>query len=135
MQRIKQLVLLAGLMFLGSASHAQAPEWLFREFLDDWNAPGQGLEEFLNVTCQPSDLDGIQLIGVQKGHGEVLHLHVYCRHDKDASVHYKVSRPTEARGQVDANVQKYLGHAKVRIGPFWFGAENEDGFFLIEKLR
>jgi hypothetical protein len=133
---MKQMAAAAGLVAMVLASRAHATEWLFKEFLDKWNAPGQSVEEFINNDCQPAGLDGIQLIGIQKGHGEVLHLHVYCRHDRSTTARYQVTRPTEPRGMIDSNVKAYLSNPRVRIGPFWFGAEpGVDGFFLIEKVR
>ena len=125
-----------GLAVAALASQALASGWLSKEFMDDWNTADQGVEHFLNVECRPSGLDGIQMIGIQKGHSEVLHLHIYCRPDGDRTVQYRVTRPTESKGKIDANVRSFLDKANVRIGPFWFGAdENVDGFYLVEKTR
>jgi len=110
-------------------------DWLMREFNDTWDAPGSGVQEFLNRDCRPSGLDGIQLIGVQSGHDDIYHVHVYCRHDNAAGVHYAVSLvPVTPRGAVDQTVRSVLDRPNVRLGPFYFGQHGkDDGFLLIEK--
>lgn len=126
---------LASMLGLGLAAQAAAPEWLTKEFINSWNSPGQSLEEYLNNQCQPSGLDGIQLLTVQKGHDSAHNVHLYCRHDKSAA-RYQVTMSTFPFGQVDKAVQALLANPNVRIGPFYFGKQGEpDGFLLVEKIK
>jgi hypothetical protein len=114
-------------------------EWLSKEFRGNWNSPGQGAEEFLNTDCRPSGLDGIQMLGIQNGHQSPYNLHLSCRHDRNASVHYTVRMIDVPRGLVDAAVKPFLDNSNVRIGPFYFGKvdgpDGVDGFLLIEKTK
>jgi hypothetical protein len=133
---MKTLKWAAGLMAVTLTSQAATPEWLFKEFVNSWNTPGQGLEEFLNIECRPAGLDGIQTLAVQKGHNSAYNVHVYCRRDGSAAARYRVTMTTFSFGQVDDAARTLLVNANVRIGPFYFGKDGEpDGFLLIEKIH
>lgn len=88
------------------SSGQQNPTWL-TIVISAPVAPSQGIESFINLstesfindTCQPSGLDGIQVLSVQTGHNEVFHLHVYCRQDNAASAHYKVTMVSRSKPQ------------------------------------
>lgn len=91
---------------------------------------------FLNDACQPSDLDGIQVLSVQTGHNEVFHLHVFCRQDKAASTRYKVTMLSVPNHLVDQTAKAVLGKPKIRLGPLYLGATGEpDAILLIEKMQ
>jgi hypothetical protein len=93
-------------------------------------------ESFINDTCQPSELDGIQVLSVQIGHNEVFHLHVYCRQDNAAAAHYKVTMVPVPNHTVNETAKLLLGKAKMRVGPLYLGATGEpDSILLIEKAR
>jgi hypothetical protein len=95
-----------------------------------------GTGSFLNDTCQPSALDGLQFLSVQTGHNEVFHLHVYCRQDKAASARYKVTMLPVPNHKVDETAKAVLGKPKVRLGPLYLGATGEpDAILLIEKTQ
>lgn len=133
---MKHIAVATCMLGLGWVAQAATPEWLTKEFINSWNSPGQGLEEYLNTQCQPSGLDGIQLLAVQKGHDSAHNVHLFCRQDKSATARYKVTMTTFAFGQVDKAVQALLANPNVRIGPFYFGKQGEeDGFLLVEKIK
>src|SRR6516165_11025022 len=67
-----------------SASSQQRSTWINQEITDPARVPIQKVDEFINQTCQPSNLDGIQILGVQNGHDDSIKLHVYCRQDNAA---------------------------------------------------
>ena len=114
----------------------QTATWIQKEFSDPSGVPAQAVESYINDQCQPSGLDGIQLLAVQKGPGEAQHLHVYCRRDNASSTHYKVTLAAIKNRKVDGAVTPVLERTNVRIGPFFFGKEGEDdGFLLVEKTR
>jgi len=121
-------------LFFCTAAFAAGSPWLAREFTDDWNAPGTGIEAFLNGECRPSGLDGIQTFAVQKGHGSEFHVHIYCRRDKAASATYHVSMVPVDRTNLDSVAQSWAIKPRVRLGPFHFGREGEsDGLLVIER--
>jgi hypothetical protein len=137
MNRLKVAALALG---IAAAAAAQArTEWLTKEFKDNWDAPGQGAEEFLNGQCQPSGFDGIQVFAVQKGHGSTFNLHLSCRVDKRSKTHYTVRMIDVPRGKLDSVFVPYLDNPNARIGPFYFGKvdapDGTDGLILIEKTR
>jgi hypothetical protein len=120
-----------------------APTWL-TIVISAPVAPSQGIESFIgpstesfiNDTCQPSGLDGIQVLSVQTGHNEVFHLHVYCRQDKAASAHYKVTMVPVPDHKVDDTAKTMLGKPSFRVGPLYLGATGEpDAIVLIEKTQ
>jgi len=132
---MRPTILAMGLLGLAAATSAATPEWLEKEFTNSWDAPDQGLESFLNQTCQPSGLDGIQLLAVQDGHGRPYHVHVYCRADK-AAVRYRVTMPRAATGELFAAIRTQAAQPDKRVGPFFLGNEGElNGFLLIERLH
>lgn len=93
-------------------------------------------ENFINDTCQPSDLNGIQVLSVQTGHNEVFHLHVYCRLDKTPSAHYKVTMLAVPNHKVDETARTVFGKPNVRIGPLYLGSTGQpDAILLIEKTQ
>lgn len=93
-------------------------------------------EHFLNDTCRPSGLEGIQLLSVQTGHDEVFHLHIYCRQDMAASADYKVSMISVPDHKVDATTKAVLAKPNLHIGPLFLGATGEpDAIVLIEKAQ
>jgi hypothetical protein len=95
-----------------------------------------GAESFINDTCQPSGLDGIQVLSVQTGHNEVFHLHVYCRQDKAVSTHYKVSMVPVPDHKVDETAKTLIGRLNVRVGPLYLGPTDQpDALILIEKTQ
>jgi len=119
-----------------SASSQQRSTWINQEITDPARVPIQKVDEFINQTCQPSNLDGIQILGVQNGHDDSIKLHVYCRQDNAASAHYIVTTVRIPNRKVDETVVPILKSPKVRIGPFYFGQNGaEDAFLLIEKTR
>ena len=137
---MKQLTRAVCMISLAVATAAQAHgEWLIKEFKDNWNAPGQGAEEFLNEQCQPSGLDGIQVFAVQEGHGSTFNLHLSCRVDKRAKTHYSVKMIDVPRGKLESVFMPYLDKPNVRIGPFYFGKvdapDGTDGIIIIEKSQ
>jgi len=118
-----------------ATGQSKAP-WIEKEFSDPIIVPLQSIESYINETCQPSGLDGTQLLGVQTGNGSEHHLHVYCRQDKDTSARYKVTLPVSENGNPFKTVEALLENPKVRIGPFYFGKERaQDSFLLIEKTQ
>ncbi len=124
------------LLSLTTAAQAASPPWLDREFTDSWDAPGKGLETFLNEECQPSGLDGIQLMAVQDGHGRPYHVHVYCRQDKSTSARYRVTMPKALKGGVLQTIRERAGEPNLRVGPFFLGnADEPNGVLMIERLR
>ena len=137
MNKLMQAVCIIGIVTT-SAAQARA-EWLSKEFKDNWNAPGQGAEEFLNEQCQPSGLDGIQVFAVQNGHGSTYNLHLSCRADKRAKTHYTVKMIDVPRGKLETIFMPYLDKPNVRIGPFYFGKVDSpdvaDGIMIIEKTK
>lgn len=93
-------------------------------------------ESFLNDTCEPSGLDGIQILSVQTGHNEVFHLHVYCRKDKATSAHYKVTMVSVPNHKVDATAKTVFGKPNLRVGPLYLGPTGEpDAIVVIEKTQ
>jgi hypothetical protein len=131
---MNRVILAMGLLGVATVASA-APEWLDKEFTNNWDAPDQGLESFLNQTCQPSGLDGIQMLAVQDGHGRPYHVHVYCRQDK-AGARYRVSMPRAPTSELFAQMRAQAAQPDRRIGPFFLGNEGEpNGFLLIERLR
>jgi metallo-beta-lactamase class B len=126
---------MASVVVLVATADAATGQWLFREFSNTWNAPGHGVEEFLNDECQPSSLEGIQLLAVQKDHGSPFNLHVYCRPDGSTTARYQVTMSVFPRGTVDDAARAVLGREHTRVGPFRFGDEGEgDGFLLIAAV-
>lgn len=117
------------------ASSQQNPAWLTKEFSGK-SLSVENVESFLNNTCQTSGLDGIQLLAVQGGHNQVFNLHVYCRQDKAASAHYKITMAPIPNRNPDAAVNAVLTNPNVRVGPFYFGKDGEpDAFVLVEKTK
>ena len=115
---------------------AGAPEWLEQEFSTGWNVPGNSVEDFLNMECQPSALDGIQMFAIQTGHDSPWNLHVYCRHDRSGSVRYRVTMVEFPKAQFGAIVHQALDRTAVRIGPFRFGDRGQgDGLLLVEQIN
>jgi hypothetical protein len=126
---------ISGFLVPFMATAATGPEWVFREFINQWNAPENSMEGFLNNECRPAALDGIQVFAVQKGHGGTFNLHVYCRADHAADAAYRVSMPTVEMGKIDTLVQGLVSNPHLRVGPFHFGDDGQrDGILLIEKL-
>ena len=134
MRKIAQTIALFLVGMNGILSTSQEkPEWLFKEFSQD-PVPVADAENFLNQTCQTSGMDGIQLLAVQPGHGETMHLHIYCRSDKAASGHYKVAMIPVSDRNPDKAIKPYLARRNVKVGPFYFGKGDEpDGVLIIEK--
>jgi len=118
------------------ASSQQRSTWIHQEITDPTGVPIQKMDEFINQTCRPSKLDGIQILGVQNGHDDSIKLHVYCRQDNAASAHYIVTMVSIPNRKVDETVVPIVKNPKVRIGPFYFGQSGaDDAFLLIEKTR
>ena len=92
------------------------------------------VEAYLNQTCQTSGLDGLQFLAVQNGHNNAQNLHVYCRPDKAARVHYKVTSVPIPDRNPDKAVKPFLGDPTVRIGPFYFGNDGEPDAVLIVQI-
>jgi hypothetical protein len=112
------------------------PGWFTNEFSDPAGVSVEKVDALINKTCQPSGLDGIQILAVQRGHNEVMNLHIYCRQDKAANVQYKASMVLIPNRNPDAAISKVLANPKVRIGPFYFGKDGEvDAFLVIEKVK
>ena len=136
MSSTTRIALVMGLT-LAAAGGAQAKsKWLNKEFFDAAAAPLQTVEAYLNETCRPSGLDGIQLLGVQPGHGVAYHLHVYCRADGAKAV-YRVRMAPIAPNDFDPRVMAVVvDNPRVRVGPFYFGLPGEsDGFLVVEKTK
>jgi hypothetical protein len=126
-----------------SGQQTPTPAWL-NIVISAPVVPNQGVEgfidlsteSFINDTCQPSGLDGIQVLSVQTGHNEVFHLHVYCRQDKATSTHYKVAMVPVPNHKVDETAKTVLGRPNFRVGPLYLGATGEaDAILLIEKTQ
>ena len=112
-----------------------AAGWIAKEFADPAGVPIQSVDSFINDTCQPSGVDGIQILSLQKGHNELMNLHIYCRQDKVSSVHYKVTMNPIPDRKLGAAVNPVAGKPNVRIGAFYFGKDGDpDAFLVIEKL-
>lgn len=121
------------LLLNANLSGQTKPAWISKEYVDPAGVPLQSIESFLNDVCQPSGLDEIQLIAVQNGHADAYHLHIYCRQDKAASAHYKVTLAPQD-GNVFGTLQTLVGNPNVRIGPFYFGKERAlDSFLVVER--
>jgi hypothetical protein len=113
----------------------QSANWLTKEFSQSSLAI-ESVEKFLNEECRPSDLEGIQLLGVQNGHNSTFNLHVYCRHDDSKLPQYKVIMEPIPNRNPDAAVNKVIGNPNIRVGPFYFGLDGQpDAFVLIEKTK
>ena len=94
------------------------------------------VEHFINQTCQPSDLTGIQVLSVQTDHNESFHLHIFCRHDKATTAHYKVSWVSIPSHLVDKTVRSVVGKPNAPIGLLYLGStDDSDAILLIEKAR
>ena len=133
---MKKAMIAIGLLGVAMAAQAASPEWFDREFTNSWDAPGKGLEAYLNEECQPSTLDGIQLVAVQDGHGRPYHIHIYCRHDRSPTARYRVTMPKAPKAEVFKTIRARVSEPNVRIGPFFLGDEDEpNGVLLVEKLR
>lgn len=135
MSRFWLVPLVAGTLWMSSLPmHSQQnPEWLAKEFSVE---PSQtrDVESFLNGTCRTSGLEGIQLVAVQSGHGQPMHLHVYCRHDNSESSHFTVSMIPIPDRNPDKAITPVLHNPNVRVGPFYFGNEGApDGVLIVEK--
>ena len=132
------IFLVLALPFLASATAAHAQqkaEWIIKEFGKN-PIPVAEVESYLNESCQTSGLDGIQLLGVQNGHNQALHLHVYCRPDKAAKVQYKVLLVPIPDRNPDKAVTPFLGDPVVRVGPFYFGNDGEpDGVLIVQIAK
>jgi hypothetical protein len=123
---------------LSLASIPAHAEWLSREFINA-DAPVEGIEQFLNDECRPSTLEGIRMFGVQNGHADALHIHIYCRHDNASRRRYKVTLAQFPRAKFDDVVQRLLANPNVHFGPFYFGKTDSptgmDGLVVIEKIK
>jgi hypothetical protein len=127
----------AVLLFVSASSlfAQQSANWLTKEFSDSILSL-ESVESFINNDCRPSGLDGIQLLGVQNGHNDAFHLHVYCRHDNAKPQQYKVMMEPIPNRNPDAAVNKVIGNPNVRVGPFYFGLGGRpDAFVLIERMK
>jgi hypothetical protein len=145
MRKLASIIAVAISIFItaGHSSGQQNPAWL-TIVISAPVAPAQGAgsfinlstESFINDTCQPSGLDGIQVLSVQTGHNEVFHLHVFCRQDNASSAHYKVTMVPIPNHKVNETAKSLLGRANIRLGPLYLGATGEpDGILLIEKTQ
>lgn len=127
------LALLAPLM-AAAATPASAP-WIEHEFKDPIDVSAPALEAFLNESCAPRDLTGVQIFSIQAGHGDVPHIHIYCRTDHRKGAAYKVELGTFTKGAFGPIVERALADRNTRIGPFYFGATGTpDGLILIHKV-
>lgn len=126
-----------------SGGQTPAPVWI-SIVISASAAPDDGVESFINRsaesfingTCQPSALDGLQSLSVQTGHNEDFHLHLYCRQDKAAIAHYKVSMIPVSNHRVDESAKTVIGRPNVRVGPLYLGPTGEpDAILLIEKTQ
>jgi hypothetical protein len=110
----------------------QRPDWLLKEFSQE-PVPVTDVQNFLNETCHTSGLDGIQLLAVQPGHDQTMHLHVYCRPDQASQGHYSVTMVPIPDRNPDKAVKPFLGNPDARVGPFYFGKDGEpDGVLIVE---
>ena len=113
----------------------QSSGWLNKEFSGSVLAV-DAVESFINDVCRPSGLDDIQLLGVQTGHNDVFHLHVYCKQGAMTSPHYKVRMVQIPNRNPDAAVNQVLGSPNIRVGPFYFGADGQpDAFVMISSTK
>ena len=133
---IGQIALAIGLAVAAAGGAQAKSRWINKEFFDTSAAPLLAIETYLNESCRPSGLDGIQLLGVQSGHGTPYHLHVYCRAD-GARVVYRVRMAPIAPNDFDPRVMAVVvDNPRVRVGPFYFGLPGEsDGFLVVEKTK
>jgi hypothetical protein len=119
-----------------AATVPMAAGWLNKEYADPAGIPLKTVESFLNDTCQPSGLDGIQVLTLQKGHNETMNFHLYCRQDHTASARYSVTQLPIRNHQLDAAVNPVAGKPNIRLAAFYFGKDGDpDYFVVIEKLR
>jgi hypothetical protein len=146
-RKLASILAVAILLFItptrSSSQQNPAPTWL-TIVISAPVVPNQGVqsfikpstESFINDTCQPSGLDGIQVLSVQTGHNEVFHLHVYCRQDKATSAHYKVTLVPVPNHKVDETAKTMFEKPNVRVGPLFLGPPGEpDAILLIEKMQ
>ena len=134
MRTVKQCAALIACLASAVPGISQKAAWIDKEFTAP-TPPVQSLEAFLNDTCQPSGLDGIQLLAVQKGHGDSFHLHVSCRQDKAASSRYQVTTPL-VHGDLSGSIKTVVDNPRMKLGPFFFGSDrSQDAFVLVEKTK
>lgn len=127
------LALLAPLMAAAAASPAAL--WVEHEYKDPIDISLPAVEAFINDSCGPADLSGIQIFSIQGGHVDVPHIHIYCRTDHRKGAAYKVELPTFTKGAFGPVTQRWVGDTNTRIGPFVFGAPGApDGLILIHKM-
>ncbi|MBC2666479.1 hypothetical protein H7F51_13205 [Novosphingobium flavum] len=119
-----------------------AGQWYHKGFEDPAGPPPAAVEQWLNTTCQPKSLAGIQMFSIQSGHGGRWNLHVWCHVDKAAGSHYSVKLLSFGKAKFSAPVNDLVRNPKVRIGPFFLGnpAEGDkpagdDGVLVIEQTR
>lgn len=127
------LALLAPMMAAAATPAATAP-WIEHEYKDPIDVSAPALEAFINDSCGPADLSGLQIFSIQGGHTDVPHIHIYCRTDHRKGAAYKVELATFTKGAFGPAVQRSLADRNTRIGPFFFGAPGTpDGLILIHR--
>ena len=88
-------------------------------------------EDFINENCQPANLNNIQIMNMQKGHGQPINIHVYCRQDRSASAHYNLSLVPVVARRLEEALFPLLGRPNSRIVGFYFGKEGEDDGIMV----
>ena len=96
----------------------------------------QEAEDFINQTCQSSNLDDIQIMNMQHGHDQPINIHVYCHQDRSPSAKYKLSLVPVTGRRLGAALNPLLARPNSRIVGFYFGKTGEDDdIMLLEKIK
>jgi hypothetical protein len=110
-----------------------ATEWLQKDFKDNWTP---GPDKFVNETCRPSDLQGIQTIWTQLGHRASYILSVFCRPDMAPNVQYKFDMTLVSPDTIKSIGKDLLGNPTVKLGGYYYGNYvGKDGLLYIRKVR
>ena len=129
--RIKATILVIIITVLTLAADAKA-EWLERMFVDDWKPAAK----FVNTSCQPSDVGGIQTVWTQKGNKAGYVLYVFCRHDMAPNVLYNVQMVDVSSDTIASTATTLLGNPAVKLGGYYFGnVVGKDGLLYIQKIK
>ena len=103
--------------------------WVGKEF-NEAMPNIEGAEALINWTCQPRNLDGIEIFPMQKGHNEPINLHVYCHQDHDASAQYKLNAVPVVGRRLGGALKPLLVKPNSRIVGFFFGKDGQDDLLL-----
>lgn len=128
--RIKAAILIVVTVFAFAAE--VSAEWLERDFTNTW----QGAAAFVNGSCRPADLGGIQTVWIQPGHGAGYTLFVFCRKDMKPNATYKFNMSLVSPDTLTSTATTILGNPSVKLGGYYYGNYvGKDGLLYIEKIR